>query len=161
MSEFSVEVDDSRIRARLSGMSEKLHSALVRKTTVLRLLLEAKVEQKLSGDVLNVRTGNLRRSIFSDQADTATSVEGRVASSGDVKYGRIHEYGGTVHIPEIVPVKAKALHFATPGGDVFAMRTKAHDVTIPQRSFMRSSLADMREEIVSGYKEAALKEAGL
>jgi phage gpG-like protein len=158
---FTVEIDDSRVQARLKAMPAKLLNALSRKTTVLRLQLEAKVKGKLSGDVLNVRSGALRRSIFSDQSETPTSVEGRVASSADVKYGRIHEFGGKTAAHDILPKKAQALAFAMGGKTVFAKVVHHPGSHIPERSFMRSSLKEMREQIVDGYKAAALKEAEL
>lgn len=155
----TVEADDLAIRARFEGLPRRVHAAIVRKTQALRLALETKIKgDKLSGQVLHVVTGNLRRSIFSGVADYGDVVEGFAKQSGDVKYGAIHEFGGTINIPEIIPVKAKALHWISGGKDVFARRARAHDVTMPERSFMRSSLADMEGEIVFGLKEAVLKE---
>ena len=55
-----------------------------------------------------------------DVTETSTSVVGRVYSSGDVKYAGIHEYGGVIPAHEVIPVKAKALHFVIGGKDVFA-----------------------------------------
>lgn len=158
---FTVEVSDSVVRARLQGMPAKLQQALARKTTTLRLLLEAKVKAKLSGDVLQVRSGALRRSIFSDQSETTTSVEGRVAQSADVPYGRIHEFGGKTAAHDILPKKGDVLAFVMGGKQVFAKVVHHPGSQIPERSFMRSSLHEMEAAISNGYKQAALKEAGL
>jgi HK97 gp10 family phage protein len=147
-------VGDRQLVAKMTAMPSKVHDALLRKVTTLALQLEATVKQKLSGAVLNVKTGALRRSIFETVEDGTTSVTGKVASSGDVKYAAIHEFGGTINVPEIVPVKAKALLFVAGGGDVFAKRTRAHTVTMPERSFMRSSLADMSQQIADGMRQA-------
>jgi len=153
---ITVQVDDSRIMARLDAMPDRVFSKLRAKALGLRLDLEAMVTLKVGGEVLHVRSGALRRSIFGDepQADRNAIIE-RVASSSDVKYAAIHEFGGTINVPEIVPVKAKALHFLAGGADVFATRARAHTVTMPERSFMRSSLADMRQAIIDGLREAA------
>lgn len=151
---ISVEVDQSRIQARLGAMPEKVHGALVRKVTALRLQLEAKIKGKLSGEVLNVRTGALRRSIFSETLDESTSVFGRAASSGDVKYAGIHEFGGKTPAHDIVPVKAQALAFMMGGKQVFAKTVHHPGSVMPERSFMRSSLGDMADEIVTGLKAA-------
>ena len=149
------EVDDRVLRARLAELPGVVRTALVKKLTALSLKLEAHIkEDKLSGQVLNVRSGALRRSIFSTVDQSADSVVATVGSSSDVKYGRAHEYGATIHIPEIVPTKAQALHFAVGGKDIFAKRVRAHDVTLPERSFMRSGLADMKDEIQKGIKGA-------
>lgn len=147
-------VGDQQLIARLNAMPGRLRDELRRKVTELTLKLEAKVKAKLSGQVLNVVTGALRRSIFSTVTATDVSVVGKVASSGDVKYAATHEFGAKIHIPEIVPTKAAALHFVMGGKEVFAKRVRAHDVRIPERSFLRSSLAEMKSEIVSGMSEA-------
>lgn len=156
---IKIEVDVLAIRATFDALPSRVHAALLRKTQALRLELESKIKgDKLSGQVLHVVTGNLRRSIFSGVNDKGDVIEGFAKQSSDVKYGAIHEFGGKIHIPEIVPVKAKALHWVSGGKDVFAKRARAHDVTMPKRSFMRSALHDMEGEIVSGLKETVLKE---
>lgn len=155
---FTVElIGDKALVQRLTAMPSGVQQSLRRKVTSLALQLEALVKRKLSGDVLNVVTGALRRSISEEITTTPTSVSAKVFSSGDVKYAAIHEYGGTIDIPEIVPVKAQALHFVINGKDIFAMRVRAHTVTMPERSFLRSSLDDMRAQIVEGMREAVVE----
>ncbi len=160
---ITVQVDETKIQARLTAMPAKVHGALVRKVTTLRLALEAKIKGKLSGQVLNVRSGDLRRSIFSETLERATSVVGRAASSGDVKYAAIHEFGGVIKHPGGTPYivtkdmamgalfisKAAAANFKTP-----PPVTKPHDIPMPERSYMRSSLGEMADQIVAGLKEA-------
>ena len=135
-------------------MPSKVHAALLRKVTALDLKLEAKVKQKLSGEVLNVRTGALRASIFSAVEDNTSSIFGKVASTGDVKYARIHEYGGTTPPHEILPSKAKALAFMVGGKMVFAAKVNHPGSKMPERSFLRSALADMSPEIIEGLNAA-------
>lgn len=153
---IAVDIEDSRIQARLDAMPDNIFRKMRARAIELRLDLESLVISKLSGVVLNVRSGALRQSIFGDEprADK-TGITERVASAADVKYGAIHEFGGTINVPEIEPVKARALHFLSGGKDVFAMRVQAHTVTMPERSYMRSSLAEMREKIVAGLQSAA------
>lgn len=150
-----IEVDETKIQARLTAMPAKVYGALVRKVTTLRLMLEAKIKGKLSDDVLHVRSGNLRRSIFSETLEQATSVVGRAASSGDVKYAAIQEFGGSTPAHDIVPVKAQALAFMMGGKQVFASIVHHPGSNIPARSYMRSSLGEMADQIVAGLKEAA------
>lgn len=114
------------------------------------------VADKLQGQVLQHRSGALARSI---QQETTTSGEittGRVYSSGDVKYAAIHEFGGTTPPHDIVPDKAEALAFMIGGKMVFAKIVHHPGSRIPERSFMRSGLIDMSEEIVAGIREAAM-----
>jgi len=37
------------------------------------------------------------------------------------------------------------------------MRARAHDIRMPQRSFLRSALADRREAFVAAVREALLR----
>ena len=140
--------------AALAAMPERVQAALLDKANALAAELEAKVAQKLAGGVLNPRTGALARSIVSTIEETAMGVAVTVASNGDVKYAKIHEFGGVIPPHEIVPDKARALAFAIDGKQVFARRVNLPAVTMPERSYLRSSLAEMAEEIRAGMSEA-------
>lgn len=59
----------------------------------------------------------------------------------------IHEFGGTIPPHQIVPDKARALAFLVGGKQAFAARVQLPAVTMPERSYMRASLAEMAEEI--------------
>lgn len=151
-------VGDRELVARIGAMPAKVHAALLKKVNALALKLEAKIKnEKLSGQVLNVRSGALRRSIFSQVTDTETAVTGKVASSGDVKYAAVHEFGGKIPPHDIFPVKAAALAFMMNGKQVFFKHVHHPGATMPEQSFMRSSLAEMKDEIVSGLKQAVVE----
>ena len=151
---ITFEVDDTKAIARLNAMPEGVRKALAKKVTALSLALEAKVKAKLSGEMVNVVTGRLRRSIHSTTNQTATSVVGKVASSGDVPYARIIEQGGKTAAHDIFPVKAKALHFMKGGADVFAKVVHHPGSTFKPRPYMRDSLKEMTPEIEAGLREA-------
>ena len=143
------------LTARLNGLPDKVHTALLAKIGQLTLMLENYVKtQKLSGQVLNVRSGDLRRSINSDVRDAASLIVGRVFSAGDVKYARIHEYGGQTRAHIIEAVNGKALHFVVGGKDVFVKRINHPGSKMPERSFLRSSLAENRDAIEQGIRDA-------
>jgi HK97 gp10 family phage protein len=145
---------DRELIARLNAMPEIVRRALLTKVTSLAMQLERKVKgDKLSGQVLHVVSGNLRASIFNEVQQTDTSTVGKVASSGDVKYAAIHEFGGTINIPEI-EAKGAALAFMMGGKQAFFKKVAAHTVTMPERSFMRSALTDMHDQIVQELTEA-------
>jgi phage gpG-like protein len=158
---IEVAVDTTKATARLDKMDKALHDALRAKALVLRAKLWTLVRQKLSGDVLNVRTGDLRSSIFQDEPEnSADRVTERVAQGAQVKYGKIHEFGGKTKAHEILPTKKKALHFFGGFGmygvtEVFAKKVNHPGSVIPERSFMRSSLSDMKAEIIAGLGGAA------
>jgi phage gpG-like protein len=89
---------------------------------------------KLSGQVLNVRTGRLRRSINARITESTTGIEAKVGTN--VEYARAHEFGfkGTVTVKEHMRRGKR-------------VRAHARNVNIPQRSFLRSTATEMRPEI--------------
>jgi len=133
--------------AALAAMPERLRDALSSKATVLTAALQGKIQQKLSGGVLNARSGALARSIIASIDDSPANVSARIATSGDIKYAAIQEFGGIIPPHEIVPDKVKALAFVVGGKQVFATRVNLPAITMPERSYMRSSLAEMADEI--------------
>lgn len=148
-------VGDKELIAKLNAMPNKVKAFLYASVTKLAFKLEYKVKaDKLSGQVLHVRTGNLRASIYNEVTQDTTSVTGRVAQAGDVKYGAIHEFGGQTPPHEIVPVKAQALAFMWNGKQMFLKHVNHPGSKIPERSYLRSSLSDMRDEITEGMTEA-------
>jgi phage gpG-like protein len=144
MLEFSL---NDTASAALAAMPERIAAALAAKANALAAELYAKVQQKLSGDALNRKGGALAGSIGVTIDDTSTGVSARIAASADVKYAAIHEFGGTVPPHQIVPDKAKALAFLLGGKQTFAARVLMPTVTMPERSYMRSSLAEMADEV--------------
>lgn len=153
-------VGDRELVARFGAMPGRIREALVRKTYALAFALERKVKQKLSGPVLNVRTGALRRSIQNKVETKPAGVIGKVYSAGDVKYAGIHEFGGKTRAHVIMAKKAAALAFMGSGGKMVFRRMVNHPGSVmPERSFMRTSLAEMRGEIESGYREAVIQAA--
>lgn len=145
-------IGDRQLITRLRLMPKKVELALRRKVTKLAMMLRNKVRQeKLSGQVLNVRTGDLRRSIREQVIVNPGSVVGRVFSSSDVSYGKVHEFGGKSAY-DIVPVKKKVLRFIVGGKVVFAQ--KVRHPPAKARPFMRPALQEMRGVIEAGLKEA-------
>jgi phage gpG-like protein len=141
----------------LAGMPDRVRQALASKANVLAVTLEAKIQQKLSGGVLNSRSGALASSIIATVDESSADILVRIGTSGDVKYAAIQEFGGTIPPHEIVPDKAKALAFAVGGKQVFAARVNLPAVTMPERSYLRSSLAEMAGEIVGGLSDAVVE----
>jgi phage gpG-like protein len=133
-----------------------VQDALLDRAEALRVELEARIEQKLSGEELRARSGALAASIESStEGDgSATSI---VASSIGVPYAAIQEFGGKTAAHDIVAVKGKALAFGAGGGSVFARRVRHPGSTIPARSYIGGSFAEMSDEIVAGLKQAVLK----
>jgi phage gpG-like protein len=146
---ISVSVKGSeKLQQRLLTSADRLHHAVIRRTLRLAIELETYVKtNKLSGQVLKVQTGNLRRSIHHSVGVEGSAVVGRVFSDGSVNYAHIHEYGGVTPPHDILPVKAEALHFMYHGKEVFAKIVHHPGSKIPERSYLRSALSDKAEHI--------------
>jgi phage gpG-like protein len=139
--------------ASLAAMPDRIRDALSSKANALATELQAKIQQKLSGAVLNQKSGALARSIITTVDDSTADVSVSIAT-GDIKYAAIHEYGGMIPPHQVVPDKAKALAFIIGGKQAFAARVNLPAIAMPERSYMRSSLAEMADEISEGLSEA-------
>jgi phage gpG-like protein len=148
------------VSAALAAMPDRVRDALSSKATMLSTVLQAKIQQKLAGAVLNTRSGALARSIVATVDASSADVVVSIASSGDVKYAAIHEFGGTIPPHQVVPDKAKALAFAVGGKQAFAARVNLPAITMPARSYLRASLAEMADEIRDGLSEAVVEAMG-
>ncbi|MGD0263535.1 MAG: hypothetical protein ABSD47_01110 [Candidatus Methylomirabilota bacterium] len=153
------------VRERFEGFDARLRANLIRAVRHSALDVERRAKELVSGPVLRVRTGTLRRSISSRVEPFEGGVRGIISASAP--YAATHELGLTLHIPEIRPVRAKALHFFISGGhtgygaaEVFAMRARAHDVKMPERPFMRRALQEMAIQVRARIRQAVLDAAG-
>jgi phage gpG-like protein len=150
-------VGDGELVARLQAMPEKWRASIGRAVLRLAEQLQRKVqEQKLTGQVLKVRTGSLRSSINFRVAESASSVIAAVGTN--IKYAGIHEFGGTQGARTIVPKTARALAFQWKGEMRFYKRVERPAVHYPERSFLRSALREMAPQIKAEL-EAAVREA--
>jgi phage gpG-like protein len=148
-------VGDDKLVARMNAMPGRVHDSLVRRVTRLLLQLEAKVKGKLSNEVLNVKTGTLRRSITQQLIDAPNQVAGIVGTN--VPYARPHEYGfkGVVTVKSHLRSITKAFGKEIKSGSVsFNVRSHSRQVNLPERSFLRSALAEMDPQIKSELAEA-------
>ena len=136
-----------------------LAAALRDRAAALQQRLVDKVAANLSGDVLQARSDTLKASIVADLDADADGLTATVASTG-VPYAAIQEHGGTTPPHDIVPVKARALAFAGAAGTTFARRVHHPGSTIPARAPFGSALASLRDEIVTGLKDAVREALG-
>ena len=144
--------------ARFDAYPAALQAALSAKATDLAAALADLVKNdKLSGAVLNTRSGALRDSIAASVTAEADGFLASVRSEGNVKYAAIQEYGGKTSAHEILPAKADVLAFVAGDGQHFARRVEHPGSLIPERSYLGSALADMNDDIVTALAEAAAK----
>lgn len=154
-----ITVDDTEVSAKLDRVPGAAGAEVKRIVTADTLVMKSYVQRRLSGEVLNVRSGRLRRSIDQRIEEQPGTVSGIVFSSSDVRYARIHEYGGKINIPEIVPVNGKVLRFEYQGRVIFAARVRAHTVTMPERPYMRPSLKEVTAKFLSDMRAVPAKVA--
>jgi phage gpG-like protein len=155
MAEFTVEYDDQAAVARLDRMTVGMRANLTSEVQAIAFDMQAEVKRKISGEVLNVVTGNLRAHILEDVVSTPSQVIGQVFTSG-VKYAAVHEFGGSGFY-EIVARDAKALHWLSGGMDMF--RRAVNHPPAKERSYMRSTLAEMRQSIIDRMRGAVVRGA--
>jgi hypothetical protein len=150
---------DTQIIAKISRTANLISAEIMRALNTVNTQLQRHIQSdKLSGQVLSSRTGNLKRSIVQIPAtNEGGSIVGGVGLGAEAPYGLAHEFGA--HIRERVPVASKALHWIGASGEqVFAMRARAFD--LPERSFMRSSFEEFRDRIEADIR-AAVHEAAV
>lgn len=147
-------VGDRELIARLDAMPDGVRDELKKKISQLAIQLQAHVvRDKLSGQVLRVRTGALRRSIQQMVEDEGTAIYGRIYSTGDVKYAAAHEFGFSGQ--ETVRAHTRDTVFGRKV-EPFTVASFTRNMNIPARSFMRSSLDDMAEQLRSGMRQAVV-----
>ncbi|MBI5461952.1 MAG: phage virion morphogenesis protein [Gammaproteobacteria bacterium] len=133
-----------RLRGVVPDVRAELRKAVERQSIKLSSKVKA---QKLSGQVLNVRTGRLRRSINHRIVEQGTRITGHVGTA--VEYAKEHEFGfkGVVTVREHLR-KAK-------GGKTATVRAHSQRVNLPARSFLRSALAESLFDIRAALQQAA------
>jgi hypothetical protein len=143
-------VGDDRLIARLDTMPGRVRDGVARAVARLGLELQRKVQQeKLTGRVLKLRTRTLRSSIDSQVTETATEVTATVGTN--VFSGRIHEHG--VAREWIIEARnARALRFTIGGQTIF--RRRVTHPPLPERSFLRSAMAEMAPQIEEELRDA-------
>jgi phage gpG-like protein len=173
---ISVDIRAEAVIARFRHMGARMHDALLREITRLSVKLQAKVkDQKLTGQVLHVRTGTLRRSINRVVEDRGEVIKAQVGTN--VPYAHIHEYGfngiesvrahvrrsprqmamaryRTNKLGERIEIKG-SYNKAGGGEGEINVRAHARHMVMPERSFLRSALADMEDEIRTDIRRAA------
>ena len=102
--------------------------------------------------VLGVRTDALRTSINIQHGEEGSTIWASVGTN--VWYGKIHEYGAT--IPERT---FKLTTTMTKFGNVRKLPDKIRKYVIPERSFLRSSLAERTPAIQEALKAAVARAA--
>ena len=143
---------------RLRALPDLAATGIARAVAKLGIDLQNHVQQdKLSGQVLSVRSGALRSSIDVATDQGATSITATVYS--DLDYAAAQEYGfsGTVNVRASLRQIKEA--FGRPiTSKTIAVGPHSRRMNLPERSFLRSALDDMAPDIGAGVEDA-LREA--
>lgn len=148
-------VGDKEIARRFRALPDGIRSRVTESIGRLVLKLQRKVmQEKLSGQVLKVRTGTLRRSIDQRLVTDNGAVSGIVSTN--VKYGKAHEYGNTetVTVKEHVRLVKQAWGKQLKHPVWATVKSHAMRQNIKEHSFLRSALADMKPEILAELDKA-------
>lgn len=182
MIKFAIVGDPHAVPAFIQRKFPEVRTAIGVSMGRLVLRLQRKIkEEKLSGQVLQTRTGTLRRSISSmvEQGPGPMVITGTVGTNKI--YAAAHEYGVTTKPHDIYPKKGKALAWLKGGFDLsaakgkfkvtgqwtkkggkalgemgaltYAKHVKHPGSRIPERSFMRTALNEMAPEIRREFEE--------
>lgn len=146
-------VGDEKLTQKFAAVYPTLETQLEQATARAALgLLRHVKEDKLNGQVLNVRTGRLRRSITMRVDTAASTVTGWVGTN--VAYAARFEYGfdGTETV--------RAFMRRAPGGKkkdarTVPVRSFTRKVHTPARSFLGSAYDDQRADITAQLRAAA------
>lgn len=160
---ITVNMRAEALLSRVLGSHDRLMSNL--RIVVQRLAIKAQgtvKQDKLSGQVLHVRTGTLRRSINQKLLETGTGVYGQIGTN--VKYAAIHEFGfdGVVNVEpharrSALQMSAKRSKRVSKGdGEIFVQEHTRH-MHMPKRSFLLSTLQDMAPEIRTTLRASILQ----
>ncbi len=122
------------IPKQVNNIRESLKRAMLRIVIGLQRYI---VLNKLSGQVLHHRTGNLARAITYLVETNGSEVVGTVGVSRQAPYGKTHELGGDFNIPE--HNRRSVL------GNIHTVR--GYIMHVPERSFLRTSLRENNPSI--------------
>lgn len=145
---MSTVIGDERVVLGLKNRGPLYERRILLAITRLTINLQRDVQaNKLSGQVLNVRSGTLRRSIDFKVSSQPGGVQGRVSTN--VLYGILHELGLRAQGEASRELFQQPISVARPtGSDPLS--------SLPKRSFLRRALRDL---IQSGRIQRDLDEA--
>ena len=152
-----VTIDTNAVGPFLESKTGAIRAALAEKMGLTSRNLAVAVSAKVTGQVLQVRTGRLSGSIRTLPTETSPNeiTGGAAAGGGPVVYARSLEYGSRAHI--IQAINAKVLHFQIGGKEIFA-RSVMHPGTRAY-AFMRGTLDEQAAGIIEGFQETAAEAA--
>ena len=125
----------SAISQMIDRTRQSVHREMLAVTTDLAGYIK---REKLSGQVLRRVSGDLSRSVSPSSTINGDIILGTVGTN--LFYGRIHEYGFNGRV-------AVSAHARSGKHGTYNVRAHERTVTMPERSFLRSSLQEQLPDI--------------
>jgi hypothetical protein len=148
----------SEVRAKLEALPGNLRTALRNTINASIIDMEGQVKDKLSGPVLRNRTGRLRNSINALLTETETNITGSVGANMDMaRYAAAQEYGfqGTVSVRAHLRTITQAFGITLKDGPkTINVREHPMRMNLPERSYLRSTLAENAASIIERLSQA-------
>jgi phage gpG-like protein len=145
---------------RLRALPDNANAGIARAIAKLGVTLQSNVQQnKLSGQVLKERSGTLKSSIDVSADQSSGKISATVFT--DIDYAGAHEYGfsGTVNVRASLRLIKEA--FGRPiAAKIIAVGAHSRRMDLPERSFLRSALADMTPNIGAAVTDAVREAIG-
>ncbi len=144
----------------LRGIPPKIEEQLKIEVEALAIKLTRKVkEEKLSGQELKNRIGALRASINYKIQNGYRAFYGIVGTNK--QYAAVHEYGfdGIVNVRSFLRMLVKAFGKQLLNPVQVTVGAHTRHMIMPERSFLRSSLREMKPEVLKRLAEAIRKGA--
>jgi phage gpG-like protein len=127
----------------LAAVGDGSRAKLVDTMKVVSFDIQQHVQrEKLSGQVLNRRTGILRNSISERVQESTDAISAVVGTN--VKYAAAHEYGIQRNVVVSAHYRMQTMAFGKPMKNPREVLVNQHSgyLNLPERSFLRSSLRD-------------------
>lgn len=153
--------NDGKVLEYMRTFPEALLGAVEEAIGVQILKLSRRVQSKLSGDVLKMKTGELRAAIARGTSvkRSNTKITGEVGLAGASAQvaiaGGAQEFGADIPAHIVRAVNVSKLRFQISGKFKFAREVSIPALKIPERSFLRSSMNEMRDGIMAEITAAA------
>ncbi len=135
--------------ARLATLSVAVRDALARKIEDLAERLEQRIKDNLSGTVLQAESGTLRDSIEVRFEPSAAALVAMTKYAAAQEYGFVGEESVSAHSREIREAFGRTIAPKT----IF-VRAFSRTMNLPERSYMRSALDEMQDEIAAALSDA-------
>ena len=148
MLSFEIEGAEA-LEKRFATLPGAVREALARKIEDLAQRLEQRIKDNLSGAALQAKSGTLRDSIELRLEPAAAALAARTKYAAAQEYGFVGEESVRAHSREIREAFGRAIAPKTA-----FVRAFSRAMDLPERSYMRSALDEMQNEIAAALSDA-------